>query len=122
MDPSSKNWLFFGERNQSLDFYYQNELTHLETQGSLKLSLAFSRDQEKKVYVQDKLLEHKLQLWDWVKNGAYIYICGDAKSMAKDVLHALSEIFASEGALSEEQVKAYLLQLRKTKQLQMDVY
>lgn len=122
IDPLSKNWLFFGERNKSCDFYYQEELTQLENHGCLKLSLAFSRDQEKKIYVQDKLLEHQKEIWSWIQNGAFIYICGDAKNMAKDVLNTFCAIFTMEGHMSEQEAKNYLSYLRKAKQLQTDIY
>jgi sulfite reductase (NADPH) flavoprotein alpha-component len=121
-EPTSKNWLFFGERNQAYDFYYEKELKKLEAQGSLILSLAFSRDQEEKIYVQDLMLSSKKQLWEWISQGAYVYICGDAKHMAKAVSEALLKIFISEGNMSEEAAKTFLSLLRKTKQLQLDVY
>jgi sulfite reductase (NADPH) flavoprotein alpha-component len=122
VDPSSQNWLFFGERNQSLDFYYEDELKTLEEQKTLKLSLAFSRDQHEKIYVQDKLLEHQEELWCWISQGSYIYICGDAKNMAKDVLMAFGKIFSCQGNMSEQDAKSYIAELKKTKRLQMDVY
>ena len=86
------------------------------------LSLAFSRDQEEKIYVQDLMLSSKKQLWEWISQGAYVYICGDAKHMAKAVSEALLKIFISEGNMSEEAAKTFLSLLRKTKQLQLDVY
>lgn len=121
-NPLSKNWLFFGERHRVCDFYYEHELTAFEKQNSLKLSCAFSRDQEDKIYVQHKLLEHKQELWQWLLEGACIYVCGDAKQMAKDVTAALLTIFESEGNLSPAEQKDLFSQLKKAKRLQMDVY
>ena len=122
LDPCSKNWLFFGERNQSLNFYYEDELKTFEKEKTLKLSLAFSRDQHEKIYVQDKLLEHQEELWVWICQGSYIYICGDAKNMARDVLMAFGKILSCQGNMSDQEAKSYISQLKKTKRLQMDVY
>jgi sulfite reductase (NADPH) flavoprotein alpha-component len=122
LDPCSQNWLFFGERNQSLDFYYEDELKSLEKQKTLKLSFAFSRDQQEKIYVQDKLLEHQEELWRWINQKSYIYICGDAKNMAKDVLLAFGKILSCQGNMSDQEAKSYIAELKKTKRLQMDVY
>jgi sulfite reductase (NADPH) flavoprotein alpha-component len=89
----SKNWLFFGERNKKEDFYYEEFLTKAVSQGSLKLVVAFSRDQQEKLYVQHKSLEQSKELWKWIdQEGASLYICGDAKKMAKDVTGALLTI------------------------------
>lgn len=104
-----KNWLFFGERSRYTDFYYESFfLSH----PNLKLTCAFSRDQADKVYVQHKMLEHKLELKAWIEEGALIYLCGDARRMAKDVQNTLKEI------LEVPDLKA----LRKNKQLLLDVY
>lgn len=117
-----KHWLFFGERNEKNDFYYKNYLTSLEAQGKLKLDLAFSRDQENKVYVQHKLLEKASEIWQWISEGACFYVCGDAHRMAKDVESALLHIMQTEGNLSELESKAYLKTLRTSKQYMTDVY
>ena len=91
-----KNWLFFGEQQKSHDFYYQNELETLAKANQLILDTAFSRDQTEKIYVQHRLLEKSQQILNWLEDGAYIYICGDAKRMAKDVLDTLAEITSLE--------------------------
>jgi sulfite reductase (NADPH) flavoprotein alpha-component len=85
-----RNWLFFGEQHAASDFYYQDELQGLQRDGLLThLSLAFSRDQAQKIYVQDRLREYGAELWRWLQDGARLYICGDASRMAKDVDQAL---------------------------------
>ncbi len=118
-----KNWLFTGDRQKEFDFHYGDELTQYAERGFLKLSLAFSRDSTEKVYVQDLMLKDKTELWSWIKNeNASIYICGDAKAMAKDVQKALHYIAETEGKLSEDTAKAFLKQLRHEKRLQLDIY
>ncbi|MBU6445985.1 MAG: sulfite reductase, partial [Verrucomicrobia bacterium] len=77
-----RNWLFFGERNRETDFYYGDYWLELEKQGRLRLSTAFSRDQAHKIYVQHKMLEEKKSLWEWIEEGAILYVCGDAEEMA----------------------------------------
>lgn len=119
---SHKNWLFFGERNQGYDFYYKEFLTELVDSNHLKLSLAFSRDQAHKIYVQDRLLEEKEAVYSWIQNGAIIYVCGDAKSMAKDVQAALATILLHGGKLSLEGAEEELKKLRKSGQLILEVY
>jgi sulfite reductase (NADPH) flavoprotein alpha-component len=87
-----------------------------------KLDLAFSRDQAEKVYVQDRLRENAQQVWEWLQQGAYVYVCGDATRMAKDVHQALIDIAASEGGLNDEQAEQFINDLRKQKRYQRDVY
>jgi sulfite reductase (NADPH) flavoprotein alpha-component len=121
--PSAqRNWLFFGERHRMYDFYYENELKQWVKEKRLKLDVAFSRDQETKVYVQHKMLENASELWQWLQEGAYLFICGDAKRMAKDVEQTLLEIFISEGRLSQENSRLYLKELKKQKRYLKDVY
>src|SRR5690606_6810073 len=85
-DASGRNWLFFGNPHFASDFLYQTEWQQALRDGSLhRLDLAFSRDQAQKVYVQDKLRERASDLFDWIQSGAYVYVCGDATHMAKDV-------------------------------------
>ncbi len=117
-----KNWLFFGERNRKSDFYYEEYLTQLEVTGQLKLSLAFSRDQENKLYVQHLMEKHSKELWTWIQEGAYIYVCGDAKRMAKDVNIALQRIVETEGNLSHDESKTLIRKWRKSNRYLMDVY
>ena len=91
--------------------------------GQLKrLDLAFSRDQDYKIYVQDRLRERSEELWRWIERGAHIYVCGDATRMAKDVQDALLAIFEEQGQLSSEQASEFLKQLRRDKRYQRDVY
>ena len=119
---SGKNWLFFGERNKKSDFFYEEYFTDLELSQKLRLDLAFSRDQEEKIYVQDKMLQSSKDLWNWLQEGAYFYICGDAERMAKDVDLALLQIAQKEGGLSEESAKAYLKSLKAEKRYRADIY
>jgi sulfite reductase (NADPH) flavoprotein alpha-component len=116
------NWLFFGERNRATDFYYSDYWLELEKQGRLRLDLAFSRDQEEKVYVQHKMLQEKKSLWHWIQQGSYLYVCGDAERMAKDVNAALEQIAREEGQMSEEEAYKYLKSLRAEKRYLLDVY
>ncbi|EWC60076.1 Assimilatory nitrate reductase large subunit [Actinokineospora spheciospongiae] len=117
------NWLFFGEQRQSTDFYYQEELTHHHTTGTLtRLDTAFSRDQRNKVYVQDRMREQAPTLWTWLEQGAHLYICGDATRMAKDVDKALHEVIAHQGHLTPEETTAYVKRLTTEKRYVRDVY
>ena len=116
------NWLFFGERNHGSDFYYKDFLHQLVEKNKLQLSSAFSRDQEHKIYVQHKMLEHAKELWQWLENGAYLYVCGDASRMAKDVEATLLTIFQKEGAMDLLGAKEHLKHLRKEKRYLRDVY
>ncbi|MEV6341892.1 bifunctional nitrate reductase/sulfite reductase flavoprotein subunit alpha [Actinoplanes sp. NPDC051851] len=120
---SGANWLFFGEQRRATDFYYAQELASLSASGTLtRLDLAFSRDQRAKVYVQDRMREQGAQLWSWLKDGAHLYVCGDASRMAKDVDRALHEIAVNHGRLSPEAATAYLKQLTSDKRYVRDVY
>lgn len=116
------NWLFFGERNRSHHYFYENFWTELQQNGKLRLDVAFSRDQQHKVYVQHKMLENGAELFHWLKNGAYFYVCGDAKRMAKDVEATLQQVVAEHGKLSEAEARDYLKQLRAEKRYLRDVY
>lgn len=118
-----KNWLFFGNPNFTQDFLYQLEWQGYVKSGLLsKISLAFSRDQQDKIYVQHRLLEEGKAVFDWLEEGAHLYVCGDANQMAKDVESALLEIFKTHGGMNDKDAKAYLLALRKAKRYQKDVY
>lgn len=122
-DAKGKNWLFFGDQHFSYDFLYQLEwLDYLESGVLTDLSLAFSRDQREKIYVQHRLLERGAEVFQWMESGAHIYVCGDASRMAKDVQQALIDIIATHGGRSPEEAKAYLETLRKAKRYQRDVY
>lgn len=120
---SGKNWLFFGNPHFTQDFLYQLELQNYLKRGLLtKLNVAFSRDQAQKVYVQDKLRAHGSELWQWLEDGAHLYICGDANRMAKDVQQALIDIVQQHGGKTAEQAQTYLDELRVAKRYQKDVY
>ncbi len=122
-DAQGKNWLFFGNPHFTQDFLYQVEWQGYVKDGLLdKITLAFSRDQEEKVYVQHRLLEHGKEVYEWLQQGAHFYVCGDAMYMAKDVENALISIVQQYGEKSEADAKAYLVELRKAKRYQKDVY
>jgi sulfite reductase (NADPH) flavoprotein alpha-component len=119
---NGKNWLFFGERNRHSDYFYEPEWEQWISQGKLKLDLAFSRDQHEKIYVQHKMLEKAKELWAWLEDGAYFYVCGDAHRMAKDVETMLQRIVQEQGQMSEEAAKNYVKTLRTQKRYLADVY
>lgn len=106
---AGKNWLFFGDQHAESDFLYGDEFAAAQKNGSLhRLSTAFSRDQAEKIYVQHRMQEEGSELWRWLENGAYFYVCGDAKRMAKDVHAALLEIVAKHGGKTPEQAEEWL--------------
>jgi sulfite reductase (NADPH) flavoprotein alpha-component len=118
-----RNWLFFGEQHAASDFYYQDELQGLQHDGLLThLSLAFSRDQAQKIYVQDRIREQGAELWRWLQDGAKLYICGDASQMAKDVDQTLRHIAQTHGGLSAERAGEYWRELSEQKRYLRDVY
>ncbi|WP_336290659.1 assimilatory sulfite reductase (NADPH) flavoprotein subunit [Aeromonas dhakensis] len=118
-----KNWLFFGNPHFTQDFLYQVEWQRYVKSGLLsKISLAFSRDQANKIYVQDRLREAGLELYQWLEAGAHFYVCGDANHMAKDVQEALLDVIAEHGQKSREEAEEYLSELRRAKRYQRDVY
>nr|WP_136252656.1 assimilatory sulfite reductase (NADPH) flavoprotein subunit [Ningiella ruwaisensis] len=122
-EAKGKNWLFFGNPSFTQDFLYQTEWQSYLKSGLLsKISLAFSRDQANKIYVQDRMLENGKELFDWLESGAHFYVCGDAMRMAKDVEAALLQIIEKYGNKTEAEAKQYLLGLRKAKRYQKDVY
>jgi sulfite reductase (NADPH) flavoprotein alpha-component len=122
---TGRNWLFFGEQRRATDFLYGAELLAHQHQGKLyHLDLAFSRDQSFKIYVQHRMREQGKELWSWLQNGAYFYVCGDAHHMAKDVHQALIDIAQKEGGLSADAAADYVnVTLMKTeKRYLRDVY
>jgi sulfite reductase (NADPH) flavoprotein alpha-component len=120
---TGKNWLFFGHQRSDCDFFYADELNAMKTSGLLtRLSLAWSRDGAKKFYVQDRMREVGRELWTWLADGAHIYICGDAKRMAKDVERALVDIVAQFGARSTDEAISFVGELKKKGRFQQDVY
>lgn len=120
---NGKNWLFFGDQKAETDFLYREELEAFQAEGVLnELSLAFSRDQAEKIYVQHRMLEQADQLYAWLEEGAYFYICGDAKRMAKDVDAALHRIVEISGGKSPEKAAQYVHDMKKFKRYVKDVY
>jgi sulfite reductase (NADPH) flavoprotein alpha-component len=120
---SGRNWLFFGERNRTTDFYYEHELAEMRNNGHLtELSLAFSRDQAEKIYVQHLMLEQGAKLWSWLQDGASLYVCGDATHMARDVEAALLAIVERHGSLARDTAQDYVKSLAREKRYLRDVY
>lgn len=122
-EAEGKNWLIFGNQHFASDFLYQTEWQQFAKDGFLhKYSFAWSRDQEQKIYVQDKIREEAETLWQWLQQGAYLYVCGDASRMAKDVNQALLDVIAQQGSLNADEAEEYLDNLREEKRYQRDVY
>ncbi|MCG7634989.1 sulfite reductase subunit alpha [Gordonia McavH-238-E] len=120
---TGSNWLFFGDQHRAHDHLYAEELDRLVAGGVLdRLDLAFSRDQEHKVYVQDRMREHGAELFAWLEAGAHLYVCGDAATMADDVDAALHEIVAEHGGLDADQAAGYVDGLRSENRYLRDVY
>jgi len=118
-----QNWLFFGDQHFQTDFLYQAEWQDYLKRGPLtRMDVAFSRDGEQKIYVQHRMRERARDLYAWLEEGAYFYVCGDASRMAKDVATALQEIVRDQGDLPEEEAAAYVKRLKKEKRYQQDVY
>ncbi|QZH64435.1 diflavin oxidoreductase [Mycolicibacterium farcinogenes] len=120
---SGRSWLFFGDRRRMTDYLYGEELTAFAESGTLtRLDVAFSRDQDTKVYVQHRMRENSAELFSWLQDGAYLYVCGDAERMAKDVDAALHEIVADAGGMDADAAHAYVNDLIKTHRYLRDVY
>lgn len=120
---SGRSWLFFGERNFRSDFLYQVEWQELIKNGVLsRLDLAFSRDAAPKTYVQDRLRRQGRDVYAWLEEGAYVYVCGDSAHMAPDVHAALTEIVAEHGGLDRDEAGAYLSALQRDRRYRLDVY
>jgi sulfite reductase (NADPH) flavoprotein alpha-component len=118
-----RNWLFFGHQRSQYDFFYEDELTAMKAAGTLtRLTLAWSRDGEQKIYVQDRMREVGRDLWSWIADGAHVYVCGDGKHMAKDVERALIDIVAVFGVRSTNEAVAFVTELKKSGRYQQDVY
>jgi sulfite reductase (NADPH) flavoprotein alpha-component len=117
------NWLFFGDQHRATDYLYGDEWDHHLAEGRLsRLDLAFSRDQEHKVYVQHRMAEHGAELYSWFNDGAVFYVCGDALRMSNDVEETLVAIAEKEGGKSREDAEAWVSQLKDDKQYLKDVY
>jgi sulfite reductase (NADPH) flavoprotein alpha-component len=120
---SGRNWLFFGHQRRDCDFFYEDELTGMKAAGVLtRLSLAWSRDGEQKFYVQDRMREVGRDLWAWIADGAHLYVCGDAKRMAKDVERTLVDIVAQYGVRSTDEAITFVAELKRAGRYQQDVY
>jgi sulfite reductase (NADPH) flavoprotein alpha-component len=118
-----KNWLFFGNWNFANDFLYQTEFQNFYKKGILSnLNVAFSRDSDKKVYVQHKMQKHGRELFSWLENGAHFYVCGDMKNMWNDVNQTLLKIITKEGGMTSDKAAEYLQVLKKNRRYQVDVY
>ncbi|HPQ94772.1 MAG TPA: flavodoxin domain-containing protein, partial [Thiolinea sp.] len=122
-DVQGGSWLFFGEQHFRTDFLYQSEwLQYLQSGALERMSVAFSRDQPEKIYVQQRLLEQAAAVWDWLQQGAHVYVCGDMHKMAKDVHQALTQIITQQGGRTPEQAEAQLEQWISAGRYQRDVY
>ncbi|MEN1970433.1 assimilatory sulfite reductase (NADPH) flavoprotein subunit [Lentibacillus sp. N15] len=123
LDVKGKTWLFFGDQHFSSDFLYQVEWQNWLKEGYLtRMDVAFSRDLAEKVYVQDMMMENSHDLYQWLQEGAHVYICGDEKRMAKDVHQTLRTIMELEGGMREEEAEQFLKDMRRQKRYQRDVY
>jgi sulfite reductase (NADPH) flavoprotein alpha-component len=120
---TGRNWLFFGHQRSACDFFYEDELSAMHSAGFLtRLSLAWSRDSEQKIYVQHCMREAGRELWSWIQDGAHIYVCGDAQRMAKDVEAALIEIVGEYACQKPAEAKKFLDELKANNRYQADVY
>lgn len=118
-----RNWLFFGDQHRDSDFIYADELSEMSRDGLLtRLDLAFSRDQQEKIYVQTRMRENGKALFAWLEEGAAFYVCGDASRMARDVDTALIEIIATHGSLPDDRAADYVARLKREKRYLRDVY
>ena len=120
---TGRNWFFFGEQHFITDFLYQTEMQNYVQTGVLnKLDLAFSRDQPEKIYVQHRMLEKATELYEWINDGASIYISGTKDPMSKDVENTLLQIIEEQGKKTKEEAKEYLERLKKNGRYEKDVY
>ena len=123
IDAKGRNWLFFGDQHYATDFLYQEEFEGYRDKGLLTyLDYAFSRDQKEKFYVQHRMQERGEELYQWLSEGAMIYVCGDKTHMAKDVQQMLIDIVAEYGSKSSEDATGYIMQMQKDKKYLKDVY
>jgi len=120
---TGRNWLFFGDQHEATDYLYGDEWKSLLAEGKMaRVDLAFSRDQPRKIYVQDRMRENAAELWAWIKGGAHFYVCGDAHRMAKDVDLVLQEVIAQHGAMEAPAAADYVKQMKRDKRYLRDVY
>ena len=124
LGAKGKAWLFFGSQRESCDYFYRDEFDQLQREGYLtKMSCAFSRDQQHKIYVQHRMLENAAELWSWLDaEGAHFFVCGDAKRMAKDVDAALGKIVQEHGGMDAEKASEYIEKMKAEKRYKRDVY
>ena len=120
---TGRNWLFFGEQRRAANFYHREEFAAYAASGLLtRFETAFSRDQSQKVYVQHRIREAGRDVWSWLNDGAYLYLCGDAERMAPDVDAAIRGLVEEHGGLSKEAAAEYVANLRTQKRYRRDVY
>ena len=120
---TGKNWLLFGNPYRKTDFLYEEEFIQMQKEGVLsRLDLAFSRDQEQKIYVQHRMEEEGALMWEWLEGGACFYVCGDASRMAKDVDASLHRVVEKHGGKSEDEARDYVKAMKKERRYQRDVY
>ncbi len=123
VEAPGRSWLFFGDRHFLHDFLYQLEWQEALEDGSLtKIDVAFSRDQPEKIYVQDRITHHAKELVSWLEGGAHLYVCGDAKAMAKDVRTAVVKAYETAKSLSPADAEAQVAALERSHRYQQDVY
>jgi sulfite reductase (NADPH) flavoprotein alpha-component len=120
---TGRNWLFFGEQRRAANFYHEQELNSYAASGLLtRFETAFSRDQSQKVYVQHRIRDAGRDVWSWLNDGAYLYVCGDAERMAPDVDAAIHAVVEEHGGMSKEAAAEYVANLRTQKRYRRDVY
>jgi sulfite reductase (NADPH) flavoprotein alpha-component len=120
---TGRNWLFFGHQRSNYDFFYEEELIAMRSAGLLtRLTLAWSRDANEKIYVQNRMREVGRDLWAWLADGAHFYVCGDATRMAKDVERTLVDVIAEHGARTPAEAVNFIAELKKLGRYQTDVY
>ena len=122
---TGKNWLFFGDQHEATEYYYKSQIKGWLDNGVLHdFTTAWSRDQEEKIYVQNRMLEHGKEIWEWINDGAYFYVCGDKNYMAKDVHAALIQICSEYGGMNSDEATEYVTQtlMKEEKRYLRDVY
>jgi sulfite reductase (NADPH) flavoprotein alpha-component len=121
--PFGRCWLFFGDQHRATDYIFEADLVAYQESGILnRLDLAFSRDQDHKIYVQDRIWENREEIWKWIEDGAHVYVCGTANPMARDVLETFVKIAGTCGGLSEEAAREHIKALQKSRRYLQDVY
>ncbi len=120
---TGRNWLFFGDQHAATDYLYGEEFEAMKAAGHLeRIDLAWSRDQDYKIYVQDKMLQAGPTIWEWIRRGAHFYVCGDAQRMAKAVHAALHTIAREHGGLSKDEAARCFRKMRRERRYQRDIY